>query len=223
MEPITEPGIDLFAEALPSMDEIKRLSAFVHSGEANQLNFGEQVESNMGKTEQKASPAVGIGLFILGRNAEAVEKLEKANDCKEKFLYLAFALRRIGEFDQAIENLQKSLDYEADTLSITLEKAATYRCAGNFEAAATELKACKNFEDVSAEYHYQLARLAEAQGLYEQAMDDYKTALELSPNHQRALFHLAFRWDLSGYEEAAIVYYRQIASSSPVYVSALLN
>ena len=223
MEPITEPGIDLFADELPSMDEIKRLSEFVHSGEANQISFGEQVESNMSRTGQKTCLAVGIGLYILGRNAEAVEKLEKANDCKEKFIYLAFALRRTGEFDEAIENLQNSLDYEADKMSVTLEKAATYRCAGNFEAAAKELKACKNFENVSAEYHYQLARLAEAQGLYEKAMDDYKTALELSANHQKALFHLAFRCDLSGDEEAAIDYYKQITASSPAYISALLN
>jgi len=223
MEPITEPGIDLFAENLPSMDEIKRLSAFVHSGEANLLKFGEQVESNMSRTGQQASLAAGIGLYILGRNAEAIEKLQKANDCKEKFIYLAFAHRRIREFEKAIENLQKSLDYQADPLSITLEKTSTYRHAGNFDAAAKELKACQNFENVSAEYHYQLGRLQEVQGLYEQAMDNYKTALELSPNHQRALFHLAFRCDLSGDEEAAIDYYRQIASSSPVYVSALMN
>jgi DNA-directed RNA polymerase subunit alpha len=223
MEPITEPGINLFADALPSIDEIKTLSEFVHSGEANQLSFGEQVESNMVKTRQKTCLAVGIGLYILGRNAEAVEKLQKAKDCKEKFIYLAFVLRRMGEFDRAIENLQNSLDYEADKLSITLEKAATYRCAGNFDTAAKKLKTCKNFENVSAEYHYQCGRLQEAQGLYEQAMDNYKTALELSPNHQRALFHLAFRCDLSGDEEAAIDYYRQIASSSPVHISALLN
>ena len=223
MEPITEPGIDLFANELPSMDEIKRLSEFIHSGEANLLAFGEQVESNMAKTGQEASLAVGIGLFILGRNAEAIEKLQKTNDCKEKFIYLAFALRRTGEFDQAIENLRNSLDYEADKMSISLEKAATYRHAGNFEAAAKELKACKNFENVSAEYHYQAGRLQEVRGLYAQAMDNYKTTLELSPNHQRALFHLAFRCDLSGDEEAAIDYYRQIASSSPAYISALLN
>ncbi len=223
MEQITEPGIDLFANDLPSMDEIKTLSEFVHSGESNQISFGEQVESNMAISGQKVRLAVGIGLYILGRNAEAVEKLQKAKDCKEKFIYLAFALRRTGEFEKAIKNLQQSLDYEADKMSINLEKAATYRHAGNFEAAAKELKACKNFENVSADYHYQVGHLQESQGLYEQAMDNYKTALELFPNHQRALFHLAFRCDLSGDEEAAIDYYQQIALSSPVYVSALLN
>jgi DNA-directed RNA polymerase subunit alpha len=223
MKPTTEPEINLFADELPSMDEIKKLIRFVHSSESNQMAFSEQVEENMSRTGQKACLATGIGLYILGRNAEAAENLQKAKDCKEKFIYLAFALRRMGKFDEAIENLQNSLDYEADTLTVTLEKVATYRYAANFDAAAKELKACANFENVSAEYHYQLARLQEAQGLYEQAMDNYKIALELSPNHQRALFHLAFRCDLSGDEEAAIDYYRQIASSSPVYVSALLN
>jgi len=223
MEPIIEPGIDLLAKDLPSMDEIKKLSEFVHSSEINLLNFSEQLEENLNKGGQKASLATGIGLFIVGRNAEAAKKLQKAKDCKEKFIYLAFALRRTGKFDEAIENLERSVDYGVDTLSITLEKAATYRYASDFEAASKELKTCANFENVSAEYHYQLARLQETQGLYEQAMENYKTAFELSPNHQRALFHLAYRCDLSGDEDAAIDYYKQIASGSLVYVSALLN
>jgi len=223
MEPIAECEIDLFTDKLPSMDEIGKLSAFVHSSEVNLLAFSEQVEENISRTGQKASLATGIGLFILGRDAESVRKLQKAKDCKEKFIYSAFVLRRLGQFDEAIENLQNSLNYEADPLTVTLEKAATYRCASNFDAAAAELKNCSNFENVSAEYHYQLARFQEAQGLYEQAMDNYETALELSPNHQRALFHLAYRCDLSGDEDAAIDYYKQIASGSTVYVSALLN
>ena len=223
MGPITEPGINLFADKLPSMDEIKTLSEFIHSSEANLISFNKQVELNMSKTEQTASLAVGIGLFILGRNAEAADKLSKGNDCKEKFIYLAFALRRLREFEKAIENLQKSLDFGVDKLYVTMEKAATYRSAGDFNAVAKELKTCTNFENVSAEYHYQLARLQEAEGLYNEATDNYQKALELSPNHQRALFHLAYRCDLSSKEEAAIGYYRQIAASSPVYVSALLN
>ena len=223
MGPVTEPGINLFADKLPSMDEIKTLSDFINSGESSRISFKEQVELNMSKTGQTASLALGIGLFILGRYAEAADKLSNGNDCKEKYIYLAFALCRLREFEKAIENLQKSLNYEADKLYITLEKAATYRQAGDFKAVAKELKTCTNFEHVSAEYHYQLARLQEAEGLYDEAVDNYKTALELSPNHQRALFHLALRCDLSGEEDAAIDYYRQIAASSPVYVNALLN
>jgi len=223
MEQTIELEIDLFAENLPSLDEIKTLSEQAHCGEYNLLKFGEQVESHLEENGQKARLAVGIGLFILGRYEEAIKKLKKAQDCKEKFIYLAFALRRTGEFDQAIENLQQSRDYDADKMNISMEKTSTYRHAGNFTAAAKTLKSCKNFENVSAEYHYQLARLEEVQGLYEEAIENYTKAVELSPEHQRALFHLAFRCDLSGDETAAIEYYRQIASSSPVHVHALLN
>jgi DNA-directed RNA polymerase subunit alpha len=223
MEPITEPEVDLFAKELPSMEEIQKLSEFVHSSESNLLNFSEQLEENVSKGGQKASLSTGIGLFIVGKNDEAAKKLAKGTDCKEKFIYLAFALRRTGKFDESIENFKRSIDYGADKLNTTLEKAATYRYASNFEAAAKELKTCSNFENVSAEYHCQLAQLQEAQGLYEEAMDNYKAALELSPNHQRALFHMAYRCDLSGDENAAIDYYKQIASGTQVYVSALLN
>lgn len=224
MEAITNGvEIDLFGGTLPAMDEIKKLSEVVHSSESNQISFSEQVQANMSRTSAKAVLAVGIGLYILGRDSEAVDKLKKANDYKEKFMYLAFALRRIGRFEESIENLQRSLDYGADTLNITLEKAATYRYASDFEAAKKELKRVANFQNVSAEYHYQLACLQESQGLYEKAMDNYKTALELSPDHQKALFNLAYRCDLSGDEDAAIDYYRQIVATSPAYVSALLN
>ncbi|MHC4536489.1 MAG: tetratricopeptide repeat protein [Planctomycetota bacterium] len=223
MEQMLELEIDLFAENLPSLDELQTLSQQAHCGEYNLLKFGEQVEAHIGNNGQKARLAAGIGLFILGRDKEAIKKLKRAQDCQEKYIYLAYALRREGEFEAAIENLQTSRDYDADKMNISMEKTSTYRQAGNFGAAAKELKSCKNFENVSAEYHYQSARLVEAQGQYEEAMENYKKALELAPDHQRALFHLAFRCDLSGEEAEAIDYYRQIASSSPVHVNALLN
>jgi len=216
------PQISLFGDDLPSLDRIRKLAQYVRSSEAACLTFSGQVQENIAKTSPKSRLAVGIALYILGRDQEAVEKLEKAIDCKEKFIYLAFALRRMGKFNEAIDNLQKS-PQGTDTMSTTLEKAATYRRAGNFDAAAKELKSCANFKNVSADYHYQLGRLQEIQGFYSEAVDNYKTALELSPDHQEALFHLAYRCDLSGDEEAAIDYYQQVTSTSPVYVGALLN
>jgi len=223
MKSISELGINLFADPLPTIDEIRKLADVVRSSESNRMAFSQQVQANMNKTAPATVLSVGIGLFILGRNAEAVDKLQKAKDCQEKYIYLAFALREMGQFDRAIEHFQKSLEYEADPVNIALEKAATYRAAKDFDAAEKELKDCANFKNISAEYHYQLGRLQEMQGFYEQAMDNYQTAVELMPNHQRALFHLAFRCDLSGDEDAAIDYYKQITAYSPVYVSALLN
>lgn len=205
------------------MDDLNKLSDFVHSSETNLINFSQQVEENISRTSAKAVLAVGIGLYILGKNADAVEKLKKGNDCKEKFFYLAIAMRRMGKFDEAVEHLQKSLAFGADSLSTMLEKAATYRCASDLDAAAKELKSCASFENVSADYHYQLGYLQESRGLYEQAVENYKKAIELFPNHQNAMFRLAFRCDMAGDEEAAIDYYKQVSSTNSVYLNALLN
>jgi DNA-directed RNA polymerase subunit alpha len=223
MEQTAELQINLFREQMPSMEEIRTLSHLVHSSEANQMRFAEQVEQNLNSTSAVASLEAGIGLFILGRYREAIAKLQKGPDSKEKFLYLAFAFRRIRKYDEVIQNLQKAKDAGAEALNVSLEKVATYRHAGNLEAAAKEIKACSNFKNVSAEYHYQFARLQEAEGLYDEAVANYKTALELAPTHQRSLFHLAYRYDLSGYEDQAIEYYKQVVAGSPTYVSALLN
>ena len=223
MEQLVEPAINLFANTLPSLEELKSLSAYVHSGEKNMSEFARKVEENKSSSSSTSSGALGIGLYILGRNEEAVEKLQKAKDSQQKHIYMTYALRKIRRFDEAIESLQKSLNFGADSLFVTLEKAATFRYAKNYDAAGEQLKSCANFENVSAEYHYQLGRLQEAQGLYKQARDNYKKAIELSPNHQNALFHLAYRCDLNGEEDAAIGYYKQIVSHSPTYVSALLN
>ena len=223
MEQLVEPGINLFAEKLPSLEDLKKLSEYVHSGEKNMMEFAHKVEENLNNASSASSGALGIGLYILGRYEESIEKLQKAKDSQQKYFYLAYVLRRQHRYDEAIESLLKSLNFGADALTVTLEKAATYLYAKDYEAAAEQLKSCANFDNVSAEYHYQLGRLDEAQGRYKDAVDNYQKAIELSPNHQNALFHLAYRCDLSGDEDAAIGYYKQIVSHSPTYVSALMN
>jgi DNA-directed RNA polymerase subunit alpha len=215
--------ISLFAENLPLINDIKKLSTEVHSSESSLLFFKQQAEEILAQGGSRAALVGGISLFILGKYKEAAEKLEKGKDCQEKFYFLAGALRRTKQFDKAVEALNKCLDFQADVLTISLKKVATYRRASNFESAEKELKKNANYENVSADYHYQLARLQEAQGLYDKAVENYKTAIELSPEHQKALFHLAYRCDIAGDEEAAIDYYKQITSTNPVYVSALLN
>ena len=220
---ITESRIDLFTDNIPSLEDIKHLSEFIYSGESNMLAFTNQLQEHLSKTSAKACLANGIGLYLTGKNREAVEKLSKSDDCKEKFIFMAYSLRRLGRYEEAIENLQKSLKHGADASFVSFEKIETYRQAENYAEAEKELNKLANLAANSANYHYQKGRLQEVQGLYEQTIESYKKALELEPTHQQAIFHLAYRCDLSGDEDTAIEYYKQIASASPVYVSALIN
>ncbi len=223
MEQTAELEINLFGDQLPPLEALKTLAQNIHSSESNRLKFAEQLEANKSATAPSAALAAGIALSILGRHEEAIRKLQSAKDCKEKYLYLAFSLRGRRKYEEAVNSLKKTSDLGAEPLMVHLEKAATYRQAGNLDAAAKELAACTNFENVSAEYHYQLARLQEARGEYSAAVANYKAALDLSPNHSNAMFHLAYRYDLSGQEDEAIELYKGITASSPVHVSALLN
>jgi len=122
-----QSGINLFGEETLSMEQIKNLSDQVHSSEVSRIAFAEQVEQNLSKTGGKGCLAAGIGLYILGRDVEAVEKLQKGTDCKEKFMCLAAALRRLRHYDEAIMNFHAGGKQGADSLVVSLEKAATYR------------------------------------------------------------------------------------------------
>lgn len=215
---IEESVVNLFGGQAVTLEEIKKLESLVNNSEMNKNTFAQEIQANAGN-----ALASGIGLYILGRNAEAAEKLEKAADCKEKYLFLGCALRRMRKFDEAVKSFNAAGKHKADTLLVSLEKVDTLRQAGKLEEAEKALKGCSNFEKVSAEYHFQLGRLNDAQGLYAEAMNNYKIAIELDGGHQQALFHLAYSCDLRGDDEAAIDYYRQIKSNTPVYVNALLN
>jgi len=86
MEQITEVGADLFAEQLPSMEQLRTLSHTAHASESNLAKFAQTVEENRSKTSAHNILATGIGLFMLGRYAEAAEKLRKGQDGKEKHM-----------------------------------------------------------------------------------------------------------------------------------------
>jgi DNA-directed RNA polymerase subunit alpha len=214
---------DLFSGTLPSMEQIEELAAFVHSSESNRLAFKMQLEPYLEKSDAASSIAAGIGLYTLGDFNAAIPRIEKGKDSLVKYMYLAWALRRVGRYDEALAALDKAKAQQADQLKIALERAAILRHAGRFDEAAKGLKNCANFEHVSAEYHYQMGRLQDAQGLYDQAMSSFRTAIELDPKHHRALFHLAFDCDLRGDDDDAIDYYKKIAAQSPIFTSALLN
>lgn len=218
MESVVKFEVDLFGDEVPSLDQIKVLTAVVNSSERSKIYFAEMVEENINN-----NLAAGIGLSILGQNQKAMEKLNTAENCKEKHFYLANSYRQSGQFDKAIKSLDAAAKKDLDALMVSLEKAATYRLAGKLEDTEKQLATCSNFEKVSAEYHFQLGRLKDAQGDYQEAIDNYEIAVELDENHQHALFHLAYACDLRGKDDAAVAYYKQITKNSPTYVNALLN
>jgi DNA-directed RNA polymerase subunit alpha len=223
MVAISQPRIDLFSAETITLEDIISVAEYSLSSERNKISFAEKTEQELSKPGKKNYLALGAALAMLGRYTQAIETLEKAGDNKEKFLELAFCLRKLDLYDKAIAALDKAAKAGADALLVNCSKASIYRLKGDLNSSQEMIKACGNYAKASALYHYTVGRCLDAQGQYEQAVENYKTAVEIDPTFRKALFHLAYLLDIRGDEEAAIDYYKQLINNCTPYVSALLN
>ena len=207
---------ELLGGQLPSIKRINEIAGIINSSEINKLEF----ENKLAAADDLAA---GIGLNIIGKYRESIERLNKAAECGEKYLFLGWSLTHVNKYDQAVEAFDKAQAKGIDQLLVAMSRTSTLRQAGRLEDAQAELDKCKNSANVSAEYHYQTGRLKSVNGEYTAAVKNYQTAIELDPKHAKALFQMAFLCDIKGDDEAAVDYYRQIESTSPIYVNALMN
>ncbi len=217
MASVTGAGKELFEKEVPSADALKKLWPQLNASERMRLDV-------LDKASRHKDPlAAGLAYLFCGQVNQAIEKLEQASDCGQKHMGLGYAYRRKKHYEKAVSEFDKAAKKESDGMTAAMEKAATLCMAGDLTAAEKELAAYGNFENVSAEYHFQLGRLQDAQGQYEKAMQNYQTAVDLDPAHTEARFALAYACDLRGDEEVAVEQYRLIVKEQPAHVNALLN
>lgn len=217
MVSVTSAGNDLFGKEMPAVEELKKLWPLINSSERSRIDILE-------KAGQHKDPlASGLAYLFCGKIADAIEKLEKADDCGQKHVGLGYAYRHLKQFDKALREFDKAAKKNADAMLVAMEKTTTFWMSGDLDSAQKELAAYSNFENVSAEYHFQLGKLLDAMGDYEKSMQNYQTAAELDPAHVEARFALAYACDLRGDEEAAVEQYKQIIKIQPTHVNALLN
>jgi DNA-directed RNA polymerase subunit alpha len=208
---------ELFSQPLPSFEQVKKYAATANVSERSRNALCQKAEGG------SDALACGITLWLCGKPEQAEACLKKAKDCALKSLTLGNILRKRGDYEKALAQFDLAGKHPAEALTAAMEKAETYRQTDQPEKARKELKACANFENVSAEYHYQSGRLLENEGQYDQATQQYETAVSLDPNHVAALFQLAYTHDLRGDEDVAIEYYKQAVRVVPSHVNALLN
>ena len=208
---------ELFNQPLPSFEQIKKYSVIANVSEYSKKTLQQKAE------EGSDTLSSGVAFWLCGDLNQAETRLKKAKDCAVKFLVLGCIYRSKREFEKALEQFDQASKHQAEALTTAMEKTETLRQAGQLEQSRKELKACSNFENVSAEYHYQLGRILDHEGRYEEAAAQYETAVNLDPNHVQSLFQLAYSNDIRGDEDLAIEYYTQVVNIVPSHVNALLN
>ncbi len=216
MVSLADAPVTLFGGQIPSFEEIKKLWQLVNSSELNRIRFTEEADKQSDVLVQ------GIALLLCNRPAEAVDKLSKGKECLQKQFMLGYAWRSLKEYEKAIAAFERAAR-ESDGITAVLEQVETYRLAGDYEKAMKLLTDCGNFQNVSAEYHYQMGKLLDAQGDYDRAVENYEKAVSLDSGHTKSLFQLAYSFDLRSDEETAVSYYKQLLKAAPAHVNALLN
>ncbi len=217
MAPFIQVETGLFEKEAPSPEMMKKLWLAANSSERSRIALLEKARGSENPL------ACGLAYLFCGQAAQAAEALERAPDSLQKYLGLGYVYRQTKQYDKAVAAFDKAAQHQADPMMIGMEKAATYRTAGELEKAAKALSEFSAMENISAEYHFQTGKLMDAMGEYEKAMQNYQTALELDPAHGEARFALAFACDLRGDEEAALYHYQELIQQQPAHVNALLN
>jgi len=212
-----------------SGDQFLKLCHEVHQSESKRIEFADLLHKRVKKDgtslaeDSVMSLKVAQGLSVLGKYAEAIDWLDKAGSGKQQSYLKACCLRELGQYDQAVGEFEQAESKGHDSFDVAVSIVGCIRLMGNLEEAKKRLKRISRIGDIRSEYHFQLGRLNEAQGLYGEAIDEYERAVALDGDHVEALFRLAYMHDLYSDEGKAIEYYQQCINRNHAPVSALLN
>ncbi len=200
-----------------------REGAFASDKGLNDFNSLVNQQMAGGEAKQPAEALrIGLSLCALNRFDEALPYLEKAQDSREKWIYLGRTQRLLRNYTAARQAFEKARGAGAAPAQVAVELARTQVAAGEIDQADKMLQSVGVAEQ-TADWHVTQAKVLEARGQRRQAVQSYEQALDLDQNHQEAIFRLAYLADLAGDDEQAVDYYESLLSGGPVHVHALLN
>lgn len=182
-------------------------------------------------TKGEAGRRKGLGLWMIGRYAEAAEALAAHEDDDVAAFTRANALmsdRRPAEAKPIFERLSKKYPEEAKPRGGALTAQLEADLAeGDAEKAAERvieaLDAAPDSFHGSAEFHYLSGRAAEIERDLQSALDHYLAAREADPTHRGNLFHLARLAENRGLDELALEAYETLVSMLPIDAPVLMN
>jgi len=204
----------------------KDLKSAVYSSPKAKTRFAQALEAlarDQAGADEDTQLRRGVGLFILGRTEEAVDVLSKVDPSRPYArFFLGRALYKLGRIQEAKETLEGALALtpeDHDVRVAYLELTAGFKDPDLLER---EMEMGRHIEGTS-DWFYFLGVLQEMRGDHQAAIDSWDQALQLDPQHPKALFALAKELDRRGEDEAALELYERAAALRPVFMEALMN
>ena len=228
-EPVNVQGV-LRGKSSFGPEDIRLLEQAISQDQISDVRTqAEQLAEELEAGEKSKSKliAAGVAFYLLGLPHTAEPLLHKAaaSDGLAAF-YDGMVLASIGQTDAAIKSFQAASKLGYDSVLCLLHEAGAYRMQQNFEQAKTLLKQASQAGATSkagAEYCYQMGCVLADEGDTYGAVEYFERAVDMQPQHSRALFWLANENALRGNDDDAIKLYERSLSKPPLYMSALLN
>jgi DNA-directed RNA polymerase subunit alpha len=175
------------------------------------------------KDEERRDLAEKLGILHLARGnyTAAIEKLREVRTRKTAAHFLGRAHMKLGREREALEFFEAGRAGDEDLTTDVLMVEAY--CNLREPEAAEKLLKKHGAAQESAKLLYARGRMAETQGEYGEAMQDYAAALQKDPDHAESLFRLALNCDLNGEDQRALALYQRCTSRRPTFVGALIN
>ena len=228
-EPEPTNLFDIASGEIPSFGALMQARPSVFTTQKTHDTFLRHVENLASSGEEGRRR--GLGMWMLGRYAEAAEALAPHGDDDVAAYTAARSLVSLQRLDEAAAIFRKlSEKYPAeprprgDMLDAELDLALS---KGDAEAAVSSLEAAlaalpETFGE-SVEGRHLRGRVAELSGDYQEALECFQAARAADPTHRRNLFRLAFLSERCGQEALALDAYETLASLLPVDRAVMIN
>lgn len=221
---------DLANDAIPSFASLQDARVQVFSTRQSKESLIDAV-SNL-PADGETGRRKGLGMWILGRYQEAVELLpEHIADDVASFT-LAMSYMEVQRWEDALPIFQRLSDAypeeprpRAGAMEARLEiHLASDAEAGEItETLRAEIAETPEAFQQSAEGLHLSGRLFEAERRWDEALECYENASDVSLAHRKNLFHLGRLAERFGLDEMALEAYQALVALRPAQRNAMMN
>jgi DNA-directed RNA polymerase subunit alpha len=215
---------ELIGRSFENYDQMySAIQRFASQSATDRDQLNQYVNEHAAEPEADKALKMAVAAYILGRPEQVVQILKTGPESKDKRWLLAQGYKGLREYQKALADLDRAKSRGWSEVEILAQMVEIHRLMGDSKTANTELAQLKKMAGDSAQYYFQAAGVAEADGNIELALDFLQQAVDKDPACLPALFRLAFLLDLNGEEDKAVELYRECLKQNPIHVNAMMN